>query len=884
MATLLHHHHGDVSRYYRNAKVVLVGDTGVGKSGLGLVLSRQDFYATESTHGRHVWTFQTEEQTVDNRYQETRETLLWDLAGQPGYRLIHQMYLHEIAVALVVFDARSETDPLAGVRHWERALRQAQERQGDRSIPLKKLLIVARADRGGIAVSRQRIDVIMDEMGFDSFFETSAKEGWQIPELAAAIREGIAWDLLPQVTSTHVFHTIKQFLLEEKQTGSLLLTADDLFRTFCRAHAQESDAELRRTFDTCIGRLENRDLIRRMSFGGYVLLQPELLDAYASAMINAARYEPDGLGSIAEEDALIGRFAMPTDIRIADTQQERLVLLATVEELLAYELVIRESADDGRYLVFPSQFNRDWEDAPDPEGKAVVYTFEGPVQSIYATLAVRLTHSGRFETVRTQMWRNAAVYTANIGGTCGIYLQEFAEARGRLTLFFTPETSVETRYQFEEYVQVHLQRRAIQNTIQVRRSFLCTTCGTSVPDAYATGRIERGWDWINCGVCDTQVFLTDPKQQVATRYPSSVSRMDDAADEARDYGVWLTSTHAEVQTHSFLAWAGDQQATLALVFTDVVGSTDMEYTLGDEGMNAVRAAHFTQTRKLLKQYDGREVKTTGDGFLAAFRAALRAFDFAVALQAEPGHAQVAVRAGIHVGPTQIVEGDIYGSTVNFAARVSAMATGAEIWVSNRAKQDIDLYKAFHHRALTWQEHAGCELQGFPDKYTLWSVSTSGIRHVATASDMADDPVKLLQHKLTTGRYDVFLCHNSEDKATVTQMAERLRRRGILPWLEERESRLGTPWQETLAQHIGRIVSMAIFTSPNGIGPWQDPELMVFIRQFMEQSCPMVLLIPSELEGELQLPEFLHDVRTVDFRVSNPDPFEQLVKQITVASG
>jgi WD40 repeat protein len=98
------------SFHYTNAKVVLVGDSGVGKSGLGLVLTGQLFNPTESTHGRHVWTFDDQEVELDNLRKETRQTLLWDLAGQPGYRLIHQLHLNEVAVALVLFDARSETD------------------------------------------------------------------------------------------------------------------------------------------------------------------------------------------------------------------------------------------------------------------------------------------------------------------------------------------------------------------------------------------------------------------------------------------------------------------------------------------------------------------------------------------------------------------------------------------------------------------------------------------------------------------------------------------------------------------------------------------------------------------------------------------------------
>jgi WD40 repeat protein len=123
--------------HYVNAKVVLVGDTGVGKSGLRVVLNGKPFEATDSTPGRHVGTFASCEVESPGKPKQTRETLLWDLAGQPGYRVIHQLHLNEIAVALVIFDARSETDPLAGVRHWERALRVAHQRQGGQAVPLK---------------------------------------------------------------------------------------------------------------------------------------------------------------------------------------------------------------------------------------------------------------------------------------------------------------------------------------------------------------------------------------------------------------------------------------------------------------------------------------------------------------------------------------------------------------------------------------------------------------------------------------------------------------------------------------------------------------------------------------------------------------------------
>ena len=104
--------------------------------------------------------------------------------------------------------------------------------------------------------------------------------------------------------------------------------------------------------------------------------------------------------------ALSGQFYVPDEQKIKDRGQEQLLLHATVEELVRHDLALRESAEDGRYLVFPSEFIRDYEAAPEPKGKAVAVTFDGPVQSLYSTLAVRLGHSGLFTTGRAEMWRN----------------------------------------------------------------------------------------------------------------------------------------------------------------------------------------------------------------------------------------------------------------------------------------------------------------------------------------------------------------------------------------------------------------------------------------------------------------------------------------------
>ena len=157
--------------------------------------------------------------------------------------------------------------------------------------------------------------------------------------------------------------------------------------------------------------------------------------------------------TLAEEITLAGKFFVPKEQKVTNPGQEQLLLHATVEELVRHDLALRENADDGRYLVFPSQFNRDYEDAPEPKGKAVAITFDGPVQSLYSTLAVRLGHSGLFTTGRAEMWRNVAVFTARAGGKCGLFLHEFTEGRGRLILKPEVQTAKHAKFAKDELSQ-----------------------------------------------------------------------------------------------------------------------------------------------------------------------------------------------------------------------------------------------------------------------------------------------------------------------------------------------------------------------------------------------------------------------------------------------
>lgn len=528
--------------YYRNAKVLLVGDTGVGKSGLALVLTGRKWVPTESTHARKVWTISTHDLSRGKSIHETRETLLWDLAGQPDYRLIHQLHLHETALALVVFDARCTTDPLSGVRHWVRALDQVQRIEGSAALALKKFLVTARVDVGRVSISDQGLNDIAAMYGFDRIFKTSAKELWGIPELMEAIADSIPWDSLPKGSSNQIFQSIKTFLLLEKQSGRVLSSVEDLFRTYLANDPEfKRRTEAKAEFITCIGLIESRDLIHRLSFGDLVLLQPELLDTYATAIVNAAKDEPAGLGAIPEEIIRLGAFRMPESERVSDKQQEQLLLLATIEELLRHEIALR----DGSQLVFPSQLTRENPDLVDAEEKAISYSLKGPIANVYATLAVRLSQSGLFR--RVDMWKNGVTYRAKAGGICGILLDEIDDGAGTFTVFFDYGASFQTRAQFEDFVHTHLQRYVGADGLRVRRPLRCSNieCQVEIPEEIVTRRRDRGFLQLTCPVCDQNVNLTSGSRSPSELDEDVVYKMDIAADHHRDKDVQSSILNAK---------------------------------------------------------------------------------------------------------------------------------------------------------------------------------------------------------------------------------------------------------------------------------------------------------------------------------------------------
>ncbi|MFN0121246.1 MAG: toll/interleukin-1 receptor domain-containing protein [Blastocatellia bacterium] len=132
----------------------------------------------------------------------------------------------------------------------------------------------------------------------------------------------------------------------------------------------------------------------------------------------------------------------------------------------------------------------------------------------------------------------------------------------------------------------------------------------------------------------------------------------------------------------------------------------------------------------------------------------------------------------------------------------------------------------------------------------------------------------------TNVFDVFLCHNSQDKARVRELADDLRANGLRPWLDEWQLQPGLPWQVALEQQISQIRAAAVLVGNEGISPWQNMELRGFLTQFQRRQCPVIPVILPDCENPPELPPFLEQMTWVDFRQHDPDPLARLIWGIT----
>ena len=199
------------------------------------------------------------------------------------------------------------------------------------------------------------------------------------------------------------------------------------------------------------------------------------------------------------------------------------------------------------------------------------------------------------------------------------------------------------------------------------------------------------------------------------------------------------SHYVELAGADHFPWAGDQDALVAeveqfagrvsieeretfdrilatVMFTDIVDSTAQSAALGDRAWRDVSEHHDRVTRAQLARFRGREIRWTGDGYLAIFDGPARAVRCAEAICEAMARRGVDLRAGLHTGEIELDGDDISGLAVAIGARVGALAAGREVLVSSTVK---DLVVG---SGLSFEDRGVHELKGVPDAWHLHALA------------------------------------------------------------------------------------------------------------------------------------------------------------------
>ena len=225
----------------------------------------------------------------------------------------------------------------------------------------------------------------------------------------------------------------------------------------------------------------------------------------------------------------------------------------------------------------------------------------------------------------------------------------------------------------------------------------------------------------------------------AIRVPTLVLfRADEELAEASRYmGERIPGAKVvELPGADHMPWLGDQDGVLdeieefltgvrphpaldrvlaTVLFTDIVGSTQLAAELGDRRWRGVLEQHNTLVRRELDRFRGQELNTAGDGFLATFDGPARAIACAVSIRDQSRSLGLQIRFGLHTGELELTGAEIRGIAVHTGARVAGMAGSGEVLVSSTVK---DLVAG---SGLEFADRGTHELKGVPGEWRLYAV-------------------------------------------------------------------------------------------------------------------------------------------------------------------
>ena len=200
---------GSAATTYTSAKIVFVGQSNVGKSCLAMRLAEGRYpedHEHGTTHGMRFWPMAAEDlhRGAKPPQGQRRDVVLWDFGGQDEYQLVHQMFLRDTTLALVLIDPTRGRAAMDEARDWNKRL---EKHLGtDKAV---KLLVGAKVDRKSKLIDLNAIEALREECGFAGFLDLSAKTGRNTKKLRKVIADALDWDQMAKTTRPELFQHIR---------------------------------------------------------------------------------------------------------------------------------------------------------------------------------------------------------------------------------------------------------------------------------------------------------------------------------------------------------------------------------------------------------------------------------------------------------------------------------------------------------------------------------------------------------------------------------------------------------------------------------------------------------------------------------------------------
>lgn len=497
--------------FYTSAKVVLVGESNVGKSCLALRLAEDRYEEQATTHGMRFWVLSPEQLSsmAETPTDEYRDIVIWDMGGQDEYRLIHQIFLHDTTVALLLFDPTRGRTAIEEVEGWNRRLEK--QLHGRRAI---KLLVGTKVDDTATTVDKVLIDRLVIDCGFDGYYPLSARVSTGISEFRNALFNAIDWTVLTKSSGPEVFHQIYDEVEKARSSGEAVLPVSELalrIENNGGTFAQEA-------IDAAVDQLAMQGIIASTTLASgdrALVLRIDEVERYAGSLILAARANPRGIPAIEERIISSRRMLFP---RIDNEDrlpwlQERATLECVIQLLIEHDICLRHEG----LLVFPSLFlpTETTDDSSVSRAVALHYDFTGAIDNIYASLVAKLSLSGQFG--RYRLWENRAEWEVADQGACGLRKVSYKSGVGHIDLYFQENVDAKRRELFLVFVEDHLRHHGVEITETLQ---ITCDCGHQFQDEAVRARLAAGRLDIICSVCEVRNRISEGALKIRSSDPS----------------------------------------------------------------------------------------------------------------------------------------------------------------------------------------------------------------------------------------------------------------------------------------------------------------------------------------------------------------------------